>query len=189
MPPEKLNYKMSIPSEFQDKWDLFKSKAESEEIDFNQLIRNLIEKYLEDYEELEEEFEAGNDDDFDESALLAKLTGSAEYNRVPEKPVPVSRKVKVKKPVVAKKKSFLSKRATITKKKEEDVSEEYVTIKETPKFLLLELVRKLDKGNGINPDDLVSSAEEKGIVNPRLQMNKMVRRGILYIHLDRVHVT
>jgi hypothetical protein len=47
----------------------------------------------------------------------------------------------------------------------------------------------LDLGEGINPDTLISEAENEGIANPRLQMNKMVRRGILYVHLGRVHVT
>ena len=44
-------------------------------------------------------------------------------------------------------------------------------------------------GDGIDPESLVAAAEEANIPNPRLQMNKMIRRGILYVHLDRVHVT
>ena len=64
-----------------------------------------------------------------------------------------------------------------------------LTIQNTPKFRLLELVRKLDVEDGINPEKLVIEAEKEGIPRPRLQMNKMIRRGILYVHLDRVHVT
>ena len=64
-----------------------------------------------------------------------------------------------------------------------------MTIQNTPKFRLLELVRKLDVEDGINPEKLVTEAEKEGIPRPRLQMNKMIRRGILYVHLDRVHVT
>ena len=42
---------------------------------------------------------------------------------------------------------------------------------------------------GIDPESLVEAADEDNIPNPRLQMNKMIRRGILYVHLDRVYVT
>ena len=94
----------------------------------------------------------------------------------------------VKKPIAPKKKSFLARKATRTKKREEPEDSD-VTIQDTPKFRLLELVRSLDVGEGIDPDTLVTKAEEDGIARPRLQMNKMIRRGILYVHLDRVHIT
>jgi hypothetical protein len=54
---------------------------------------------------------------------------------------------------------------------------------------LLELVRKFDVGDGVDPDSVINAADKEGIANPRLQMDKMIRRGILYVHLDRVHVT
>ena len=41
----------------------------------------------------------------------------------------------------------------------------------------------------VDPDKLNSAAEKAGISRPILQVNKMVRRGILYVHLGRVHVT
>ena len=100
----------------------------------------------------------------------------------------VPKKVKVKKPVKPKKKSFLARKATITKKRDEP-EEEALTIQDTPKFRLLELARSMDSGMGINPDKLYEAAEKEGISRPRLQVNKMVRRGILYVHLGRVHVT
>ncbi len=37
-------------------------------------------------------------------------------------------------------------------------------------------------------NEIVVEGEEEGIPNPRLQMDKMIRRGILYVHLDKVHV-
>ena len=49
-------------------------------------------------------------------------------------------------------------------------------------------MRSLDSGNGVDPDELRSAAQDKGITNPRLQLNKMMRRGILYAHEGRVHV-
>ena len=91
--------------------------------------------------------------------------------------------------IAPKKKSFLARKATITKKRDEPEDSDSVTIQDTPKFRLLELVRSLDTGEGIDPDTLVTKAEEEGIARPRLQMNKMIRRGILYVHLDRVHIT
>jgi hypothetical protein len=51
------------------------------------------------------------------------------------------------------------------------------------------LVRELDKDEGITPEELVTKAEASGIIRPRLQMNKMIRRGILYIHEGKIHVT
>ena len=161
---------MSIPSDFRDDWDFFNSRSKIEGITSAELIRDLIEDYLEEFEEERAQAEEEMDN-------LAPLR-----DKVP-------RKVKVKKPAKPNKKSFLTKKTTITKKRDDSDEDEELTIQDTPKFRLLELVRNLDTGEGIDPDSLVSAAEEEGIVNPRLQMNKMIRRGILYVHLDRVHVT
>ena len=53
---------------------------------------------------------------------------------------------------------------------------------DTPKFRMLALMRSLDDGEGVDPDMLVSEAERTGIPHPQLEMQKLVRRGILYIH-------
>ena len=161
---------MSIPSDFRDDWDFFNSRSKIEGMTPAELLRDLIEEYLEEFEEERAQAE-------EEMDQLAPLR-----DKVP-------RKVKVKKPAKPKKKSFLTKKTTITKKRADSDEDEELTIQDTPKFRLLELVRNLDAGEGIDPDSLISAAEEEGIVNPRLQMNKMIRRGILYVHLDRVHVT
>ena len=135
-----------------------------------ELLRDLIEEYLEEFESERKEAE----EEMDEQAPLR--------DKVPKK-------VKVKKPVKPKKKSFVTRKATITKKRDEIDVDESITIQNTPKFRLLELVRKLDVGDGITPESLIEEAGKDNIPNPRLQMNKMIRRGILYVHLDRVHVT
>ena len=96
------------------------------------------------------------------------------------------KKVIVKK-AAPKKKSFLARKAKIVKKKE--VDDDSPDITQTPKFRLLELVRENAGEEGINPEDLVAKAESANIPRPRLQMNKMIRRGILYIHKGKVHVT
>jgi len=134
-----------------------------------ELIRDLIEEYLEDYHE-------------------EKAQAEEEMNELAPLRDKVPKKVKVKKPVKPKKKSFLARRATITKKREEDIDES-LTIQNTPKFRFLELVRELDEGDGIVPESLLNAAEKASIPNPRLQMNKMIRRGILYIHEGKIHVT
>ena len=72
---------------------------------------------------------------------------------------------------------------------EEPEKEDPISIRDTPKFRLLELVRSLDSDEGIDPDLLVIEAGKERIKNPRLQLNKMIRRGILYVHLGRIHVT
>ena len=86
-------------------------------------------------------------------------------------------------------KFFFYKIDKVTVKREVPESNEAVDITGTPKFRFLELAKSLDKDEGINPDDLIQKAEEIGIPNPRLQMNKMIRRGILYVHQGNVHVT
>ena len=160
---------MSIPSDFKADWDFFNSRSKIEGMTPAELLRDLIEEYLEEFEEERAQAEEEMDD-------LAPLR-----DKVPKK-------VKVKKPVKPKKKSFLARKATITKKRDEP-EEETLTIKDTPKFRLLALARSMDSGMGINPDKLYEAAEKESISRPRLQVNKMVRRGILYVHLGRVHVT
>ena len=88
-----------------------------------------------------------------------------------------------------KKKSFLARKAKIVKKREVNDDDDSPDITQTPKFKLLELVRELDEDEGITPEELVTKAEASGISRPRLQMNKMIRRGILYIHEGKIHVT
>ncbi len=160
---------MSIPSDFKADWDFFNSRSKIEGMKPAELLRDLIEEYLEEFEGERAQAEEEMDD-------LAPIR-----DKVPKK-------VKVKKPVKPKKKSFLARKATITKKRDEP-EEEALTIQDTPKFRLLELARSMDSGMGINPDKLYEAAEKEGISRPRLQVNKMVRRGILYVHLGRVHVT
>ena len=98
------------------------------------------------------------------------------------------KKVIVKK-AAPKKKSFLARKAKIVKKKEVDDDDDSPDITQTPKFRLLELVRENAGEEGITPENLVAKAESANIPRPRLQMNKMIRRGILYIHKGKVHVT
>ena len=161
---------MRIPPEFHDQWTFFGSRAKIEGMTTAELLQDLIDEYLEEFKEEREQAEEELDD-------LAPLR-----DKVP-------RKVKVKKPVQPKKKSFVSKKVSITKKKDDSSDDvDVMTIQNTPKFKLLELVRSLDSGNGVDPEKLREAAQEEGIVNPRLQMNKMLRRGILYAHLGRIHV-
>ena len=169
--PKRLNFRMSIPDDFRKDWDLFNSRTKIEGMTPAELLRDLIEEYLEEFQE--------------EAAKAAKELDAVAGPLRDKAP----RKVTIKKKEKPKKKSFLARRATISRKKEEPVEEDPISIRETPKFRLLELVRSLDLGEGIDPDTLISEAENEGIANPRLQMNKMVRRGILYVHLGRVHVT
>jgi len=160
---------MSIPSEFRDDWDFFNERSKIEGITTAELLRDLIEEYVEEFESERAQAE----EELDELAPLR--------DKVPKK-------VRIKKPVKPKKKSFVTRKATVNRKRDEPESDEEITIQDTPKFRLLELVRRLDLGEGIDSDSLVSAAEEEGIPNPRLQMDKMIRRGILYVHLDKVHV-
>ena len=132
------------------------------------LHQDLIEEYL---DEFREEMEKAAEE-------LDEVAG-------PLRDAP-PKKVTIKKP---KKKSFVAKKARITVSKEEDETDESAEIGDTPKFKLLAIAREMDIGSGIPPEELVNRAGEEGVPTPRLQMNKMIRRGILYVHLGRVHVT
>ena len=168
MAPKRLNFRMSIPDDFRKDWDLFNRRCKIEGMTPADLLFDLIEEYLEEFREELEKAEEELDD----------VAG-------PLRDAP-PKKVKIKKP---KKKSFLAKKAKISIPKEKDKPDEDVEIGDTPKFKLLAIAREMDIGSGVPPDELVSRAGEEGIPNPRLQMNKMIRRGILYVHLGRVHVT
>ena len=160
---------MSIPSEFRDQWTFFGSRAKIEGITTAELLQDLIDEYLEEYKDERAQAEEELDD-------LAPLR-----DKVPKK-------VKIKKPVKPPKKSFISKVVNITKKTDDSSDDEVMTIQNTPKFKLLELVRSLDSGNGVDPEKLKKAAHKEGITNPRLQIKKMLRRGILYAHLSRIHL-
>ena len=159
---------MSIPDDFRKDWDLFNKRCKVEGMTPADLLQDLIEEYLEEFREVMEKAE----EELDEVAG-------------PLRDAP-PRKVKIQKP---KKKKFLAKKARIKKAVEDKEKPVQANIRDTPKFKLLNLVRELDVGDGITPDELVGAAEEDEIPNPRLQMNKLIRRGILYVHLGRVHVT
>ena len=168
--PKRLNFRMSIPSDFRSDWDLFNKRCKIEGMTPANLLQDLINDYLAEFRE-----------------ELEKAEGELDEVAGPLRDAP-PKKVRIKKP---KKKSFLAKKATISVSKETDQEEELedMDIKDTPKFKFLELVRNLDIGSGIPPEELLDLAGEAGIPNPRLQMNKMIRRGILYVHLGRIHVT
>ena len=166
MAPKNLNFRMAIPEEFRNKWALFNSRAKIEEVTTAELLKDLIEDYL---EEFGDEIEIPVPDTEEKSAPKKRI---------------------IKKALPAKKKSFVSKKVSITiNKGDSSDDEETMGIQDTPKFKLLELMRSLDSGDGVDPEVLRAAAQAKGIRNPRLQMNKMMRRGILYAHKGRVHLT
>ena len=150
---------MTIPDAYQDDWELFIKKADLDETYPADILLDFMRDFVEEHRS--ELVEDSND-----------------------KP----KRVIVKK-APAKKKSFLTRKSKIVKKKEVQENDDSLDIAQTPKFKLLELVRELDNEEGISPEELVTKAEDVKIPRPRLQMNKMIRRGILYIHKGKVHVT
>ena len=150
---------MTIPDAYQEDWELFIKKADLDETYPADILLDFMREFVEEHRS--ELFEESGD-----------------------KP----KKVIVKK-AAPKKKSFLARKAKIVKKKEVDDDDDSPDITQTPKFRLLELVRENAGEEGITPENLVAKAESANIPRPRLQMNKMIRRGILYIHKGKVHVT
>ena len=159
---------MSIPADFRKDWDLFNKRCKVEGMTPADLLQDLIEEYL---DEFREEMEKAAEE-------LDEVAGP--LRDVPPKKVTIRKK---------KKKSFLAKKAKISIPKVKDESDEDVEIGDTPKFKLLAIAKEMDIGSGVPPDELIDRAGNEEIPNPRLQMNKMIRRGILYVHLGRVHVT
>ena len=150
---------MTIPDAYQEDWELFIKKADLDETYPADILLEFMREFVEEHR--------------------SELVEESE-----DKP----KKVIVKKSA-PKKKSFLARKAKIVKKKEVDDDDASPEITQTPKFRLLELVRENAGEEGITPENLVAKAESANIPRPRLQMNKMIRRGILYIHKGKVHVT
>lgn len=150
---------MTIPDAYQEDWELFIKKADLDETYPADILLDFMREFVEEHR--------------------SELVEESE-----DKP----KKVIVKK-AAPKKKSFLARKAKIVRKKEVDEDDTSPDITQTPKFRLLELVRENAGEEGITPENLVAKAESVNIPRPRLQMNKMIRRGILYIHKGKVHVT
>ena len=150
---------MTIPDAYQEDWELFIKKADLDETYPADILLDFMRDFVEEHR--------------------SKLVEESE-----DKP----KRVVVKK-TAPKKKSFLARKAKIVKKKEIDDIDDSPDITQTPKFRLLELVREKAGEEGISPEELVSEADSAKIPRPRLQMNKMIRRGILYIHKGKIHVT
>ena len=150
---------MTIPDAYQEDWELFIKKADLDETYPADILLDFMRDFVEEHR--------------------SELVEESE-----DKP----KRVVVKK-TAPKKKSFLARKAKIVKKKEIDNIDDSPDITQTPKFRLLELVREKAGDEGISPEELVSEADSAKIPRPRLQMNKMIRRGILYIHKGKIHVT
>ena len=150
---------MTIPDAYQEDWELFIKKADLDETYPADILLDFMRDFVEEHR--------------------SELVDESE-----DKP----KRVVVKK-TAPKKKSFLARKAKIVKKKEIDDIDDSPDITQTPKFRLLELVREKAGEEGISPEELVSEADSAKIPRPRLQMNKMIRRGILYIHEGKIHVT
>ena len=150
---------MTIPDAYQEDWELFIKKADLDETYPADILLDFMREFVEQHR----------------SELV-------------EEPEDKPKKVVVKN-AAPKKKSFLARKAKIVKKIDVDDDDDSPDITQTPKFRLLELVRENAGEEGINPENLVAKAESANIPRPRLQMNKMIRRGILYINKGKVHVT
>jgi len=150
---------MTIPDAYQEDWELFIKKADLDETYPADILLDFMRDFVEEHR--------------------SELVEESE-----DKP----KRVVVKK-TAPKKKSFLARKAKIVKKKEIGDIDDSPDITQTPKFRLLELVREKAGEEGISPEELVSEADSAKIPRPRLQMNKMIRRGILYIHKGKIHVT
>ena len=61
---------------------------------------------------------------------------------------------------------------------------------QSPKYQLLELMKQLDvERNGLERDDVLSEARSNSISSPELNLNKLIRRGLVHIYEGRCRTT
>ena len=115
MAPKRLSFSMMIPSDFHEDWDLFNRRCKIEGMTPSELLFDLVTDYLDDYRE-----------------ELAKAEGELDEVAGPlrdEEGTKEKKRVKVQKP---KKKSFVAKKAVISKPSEDEVGEYETDIRATP---------------------------------------------------------
>ena len=110
MAPKNLNFRMTIPEEFRNKWALFNNRAKVEEVTTAELLKDLIEDYL---EEFGDEVEAPDSNVKDANSPKKRI---------------------IKKALPAKKKAFVSKKVSITIKRD-DLEKSMEILKNNKKVL------------------------------------------------------
>ena len=157
MASDRITFRFPIDKQFRADWDDFLRRARDADSTPSQTLQQLVIEYL-NQQKHEEEVDDDDDEETDRQAPPASEK---------RKPARKVRKVHRKPPEPV----F-----------EPELEEGALAQANTPKFRMLALMRSLDDGEGVDPDMLLSKAKQLGIPRPRLEMQKLVRRGILYLH-------
>ncbi|MCH2447765.1 MAG: hypothetical protein MK219_01785 [Candidatus Poseidoniia archaeon] len=155
MASDRITFRFPIDKQFRADWDDFLRRARDADSTPSQTLQQLVIEYL---NQQKHEEEVDDDEETDQQAPPASEK---------RKPARKVRKVHRKPPEPV----F-----------EPELEEGALAQANTPKFRMLALMRSLDDGEGVDPDMLLSKAKQLGIPRPRLEMQKLVRRGILYLH-------
>ena len=155
MASDRITFRFPIDKQFRADWDDFLRRARDADSTPSQTLQQLVIEYL---NQQKHEEEVDDDEETDQQAPPASET---------RKPARMVRKVHRKPPEPV----F-----------EPELEKGALAQANTPKFRMLALMRSLDDGEGVDPDMLLSKAKQLGIPRPRLEMQKLVRRGILYLH-------
>ena len=185
MASDRITFRFPIDKQFRADWDDFLRRARDADSTPSQTLQQLVIEYL---NQQKHEEEVDDDDEMDRQMVKEYLDQQEDEDEADDE------ETDRQAPPASEKRKPARKVRKVHRKPPKPVSESELPVSEpeleegalaqanTPKFRMLALMRSLDDGEGVDPDMLLSKAEQLGIPRPRLEMQKLVRRGILYLH-------
>ncbi len=178
MASDRITFRFPIDKQFRADWDDFLRRARDADSTPSQTLQQLVIEYL---NQQKHDEEVDDDDEMDRQMVKEYLNqqeheGEVDDDEMDRQAPPASEK---RKPARKVRKVHRKPPEPVF---EPDLEGDVLRPGSTPKFRMLALMRSLDDGKGVDPDVLLSEAEQVGIPRPRLEMQKLVRRGIMYLH-------
>ena len=178
MASDRITFRFPIDKQFRADWDDFLRRARDADSTPSQTLQQLVIEYL---NQQKHEEEVDDDDEMDRQMVKEYLDQQEDEEEADDEAT--DRQA----PPASEKRKPARKVRKVHRKPPEPVfepelEEGALAQANTPKFRMLALMRSLDDGEGVDPDMLLSKAKQLGIPRPRLEMQKLVRRGILYLH-------
>ena len=175
---DRITFRFPIDKQFRADWDDFLRRARDADSTPSQTLQQLVIEYL---NQQKHEEEVDDDDEMDRQMVKEYLDQQEDEDEADDE------ETDRQAPPASEKRKPARKVRKVHRKPPEPVfepelEEGALAQANTPKFRMLALMRSLDDGEGVDPDMLLSKAKQLGIPRPRLEMQKLVRRGILYLH-------
>ncbi len=182
MASDRITFRFPIDKQFRADWDDFLRRARDADSTPSQTLQQLVIEYL---NQQKHEEEVDDDDEMDRQMVKEYLNQQEHEEEVDDDDD--DEETDRQAPPASEKRKPARKVRKVHRKPPEPVfepelEEGALAQANTPKFRMLALMRSLDDGEGVDPDMLLSKAKQLGIPRPRLEMQKLVRRGILYLH-------